>query len=38
MKKDLQQQAARMKENRKHRKGWQAVVRMLALCVDHCFS
>ena len=36
MKKDLQQQAVHMRENRKHRKGWQAFVRALALCVVFC--
>lgn len=36
MKKDLQQQAIHMKQNRKYRKGWQAFVRMLALCVVFC--
>ena len=32
----LQEQAMQMKQNRKHRKGWQAFVRMLALCVVFC--
>ena len=36
MKKDLQQQVTHMKQSKKHRKGWQAFVRMLALCVVFC--
>lgn len=36
MKKDLQQQAVHMKQNRKYKKGWQVFVRMLALCVVFC--
>ena len=36
MEKDLQQQAIRMKQYRKHRKHWQMLVRTLALCVVFC--
>ena len=33
MNKDLQQQAMRMRKEKKQRKGWQTLVRMLVLCV-----
>ena len=36
MNKDLKQQAIHMWQERKHKKGWQTLVRMLALCVVFC--
>lgn len=36
MKKDLLLQASNMNRDRKHRKGWQVLVRTLALCVVFC--
>lgn len=36
MKNSLLQRATKLNKNRKHRKGWQAFVRMLAICVVFC--
>ena len=36
MNKDLQQQVISMKQSRRHRKHWQTLVRVLALCVVFC--
>ncbi len=36
MKKDLSRRAMNLNKRRKHRKGWQTVVRTLALCVVFC--
>ena len=36
MNKDLKQQAIHMRQEKKHRKGWQTLVRMLVLCVVFC--